>query len=242
MLGFLLQIRNLGVVPSGEVPVLALPKPSYSRAPSARLLCQGYAIPGITATFTTRPKRGHPAQIPLRRHVTKSMHTVSDSAGGDATAQEVYSSRFSHSATSGSFRMHVLHGVTCENVPRARARGSTGFERSGIERGRLVQQRRFPASISPAFASKCVYKIVFFHKSPRPTSRCTPWWLKRPKRSTQFLLLLQKKKRGTPVAPTSWGTFARVFMADSESRSGRPKPSYSRPPPDYYAKVMPFRA
>ena len=55
-------------------------------------------------------------------------------------------------------------------------------------------------------------------------------------------LALAKKKRGTPVAPTSWGTFARVFMADSESRSGRPKPSYSRPPPDYYAKVMPFRA
>ena len=195
LLGFLLQIRNLGVVPSGEVPVLALPKPSYSRAPSARLLCQGYAIPGITATFTTRPKRGHPAQIPLRRHVTKSMHTVSDSAGGDATAQEVYLSRFSQQPPRPPDpKADILHGGTCENVPRARARGSTGFERSGIERGRLVQQRRFPASISPAFASKCVYKIVFFHKSPRPTSRCTPWWLKRPKRSTQFLLLLQKKK------------------------------------------------
>ena len=171
------------------------------------------------------------------------MHTVSDSAGGDATAQEVYLSRFSQQPPRPPDpKADILHGGTCENVPRARARGSTGFERSGIERGRLVQQRRFPASISPAFASKCVYKIVFFHKSPRPTSRYTPWWLKRPKRSTQFLLLLQKKKRGTPVAPTSWGTFARVFMADSESRSGRPKPSYSRPPPDYYAKVMPFRA
>ena len=33
LLGFLLQIRNLGVVPSGEVPVLALPKPSSSRPP-----------------------------------------------------------------------------------------------------------------------------------------------------------------------------------------------------------------
>ena len=34
------------------------------------------------------------------------------------------------------------------------------------------------------------------------------------------LAFAKKKSRGTPVAPTSWGTFARVFMADSESRGG----------------------
>ena len=120
LLGFLLQIRNLGVVPSGEVHVLALgyhgpaslhwnqeSSKTELFSPSAQLLCQGYAILGISATSTARPKRGHPAQTPLRRHVTKSMYTVSVSAGGDATAQEVYLSRFSHSATSGSFRMHV---------------------------------------------------------------------------------------------------------------------------------------
>ena len=156
------------------------------------------------------------------------MYSVSVSAGGDATAQEVYLSRFSQQPPRPPDpKADILHGGTCENVPRARARGSTGFERSGIERGRLVQQRRFPASISPAFASKCVYKIVFFHKSPWPTSRCTPWWLKRPKRSTQFLLLLQKKK----AWPTSWGTFARVFIADSESRSGPLRGSTCTCPP-----------